>query len=171
MSPRPVLFGVDVVDVGRVNRAMAHSGPAYAAHVSDPAEAALHPDPVLATAASVAVKECLVKAVGGRPTGFSWHDFAATGDTPYAGREWAGPLLTEAVGPVEEATEVALTEQCTYVVRGASGQAALTRFTGRTGEDTPSAAEPTVVGAARWGWRGDLIVAVAILTPISEEML
>ena len=163
MTAPPVLVGVDVLDVARITRAMAYSGDRYAAHVAGPAEADLHPDPALSVAAAVAVKECLVKAVGGRPPGFSWHDFAATdGPAP----DWAGELLADAVPGVEAAADVVLTETCAYLVGGASGRAALTRFTG-------PAPDPglTVVGAARWGWSGDLVVALAILTTIQKGTL
>jgi holo-[acyl-carrier protein] synthase len=166
----PVLFGVDVVDVARVTRAMSYSGPAYAQHVTSPAELDLHTDPGLATAATVAVKECLVKAVGGRPPGFSWHDFEAIGDAPFTGREWADGLLAAAVPEVEASTRVALTECCTYAVGGASGRAALARFTATSPSVEPRAGT-ALVGLARWGWSGDLIVALAILTTISEGAL
>lgn len=159
----PVLFGVDVLDVTRVTRAMSYSGPAYARHITSPAEPDLHSDPRMSTAASVAVKECLVKAVGGRPQGFSWHDFEAVGDLPVRGREWVQPLLASAVPQVEAATRVTLTESCTYTVRGASGEAALARF-------TPDH-ESDVVGISRWGYGADLIVAIAILITTSTGAL
>lgn len=170
MTAPPVLFGVDVVDVARVTRAMAYSGPAYTRHVTSPAEHDLHTDPGLATAATVAVKECLVKAVGGRPPGFSWHDFEARGDAPFAGREWADRLLAGAVPEVEAATRVVLARCCTYTVGGASGRAALARFTAAAPSCDPPGGT-AVVGMARWGWSGDLIVALAILTTISEGAL
>ena len=153
MTAPPVLVGVDVVEVDRISRAVAYSGPAYARHVTAPEEPPLHPDPDLATSASVAVKECLVKALGGRPTGFSWHDFAAGCDVP----AWTRDLLDEAVPEFAATTDIALTRFCGYTVRGASADAARARF-GAGG----------AVGAARWGWRGNLVVAVAILTPFPE---
>lgn len=160
MSPPPVLVGVDVLDVTRITRAMAYSGDRYATHVASPAEADLHPDPALAVAATVAIKECLVKAVGGRPPGFSWHDFAATGG---GAPDWAGDLLADAVPGVAATASVVMTESCAYVVRGASGRAALRRLAG------PAHAPGLgVVGAARWGWSGDLVVALAILTTVQK---
>ncbi|MFI9008208.1 phosphopantetheinyl transferase [Actinosynnema sp. NPDC053489] len=166
MTAPLVLFGVDVVDVSRVTRAMAYSGPAYTRHVASPDEHDLHVDPGLATAATVAVKECLVKAVGGRPPGFSWHDFEARGEASLPGVEWADPLLAAAVPEVEAATLVSMTECRAYAVRGASGSAALARLTERSAGDGAA-----VVGLARWGFRGDLIVAVAILTTTSRGAL
>lgn len=160
MTAPPVLFGVDVVDVARVTRAMSYSGPAYARHVTSPGERDLHADPGLATAAAVAVKECLVKAVGGRPPGFSWHDFETCGEVSPPGAEWADPLLAAAVPEVEAATGVSVTERCACTVSGASGAAALARFTERSTDPGDGAA---VLGMARWGFRGDLIVALAIL--------
>ncbi|MGW5050517.1 4'-phosphopantetheinyl transferase superfamily protein [Actinokineospora sp. NPDC004072] len=155
MIAPPVLVGVDVVEVDRISRAVAYSGPAYAHHVCAPDEQPLHEDPELATAATVAVKECLVKALGGRPPGFSWHDFTAEGD---GGGDWARPLLDAAVPEFAATTDIALTRFSAYAVRGASAAAALARFPGGAG----------VAAAARWGWRGNLIVALAILTAFPE---
>ncbi|GGS16479.1 MULTISPECIES: 4'-phosphopantetheinyl transferase superfamily protein [Actinokineospora] len=152
----PVLVGVDVVEVDRISRAVAYSGPAYADHVVAPGEHPLHEDPELATAASVAVKECLVKALGGRPPGFSWHDFTAVGDIAVGP---AGPLLDAAVPEFAATTDIALTRFSAYSLHGASAAAALTRFPDGAGG---------VVGAARWGWRGNLLVALAILTAFPE---
>lgn len=167
MIAPPVLVGVDVVEVDRISRAVAYSGPAYARHVTAPGEHPLHEDPDMATAASVAIKESLVKALGGRPPGFSWHDFTARGDVAWGdhrenGTDWARALLDDAVPEVAASTDVALTEYCAYGVGGASLTAARTRFP--PGPDV-------VVGAARWGWRGNLIVALAILTTFPEGAL
>ncbi len=158
-----MLFGVDLVEVDRVDRAVALSGPVYLGHMNAPDEPGLHDNPTLAVAASVAVKECLVKAVGGRPPGFSWHDFVARGDIPFAGFEWARPLLDAAEPEIVAATEVALSRSCVYTVRGASRVAALTRFT-----TDPAGGGLAVAGAARWGWSGNLIVAFAIIITFPE---
>lgn len=160
MIAPPVLVGVDVVEVDRISRAVAYSGPAYARHVTAPDEHPLHEDPDLATAASVAVKESLVKALGGRPPGFSWHDFTARAEV--VGDGWARALLDDAVPELAASTEVALTEYRAYAVGGASLAAARTRFPAGSG---------VVAGAARWGWRGNLIVALAILTTFPEGAL
>ncbi|SDF44919.1 holo-[acyl-carrier protein] synthase [Lentzea fradiae] len=168
MTAPPLLFGVDLVDVARVTRAMSYSGPAYTRHVTSPGERDLHADPGLATAATVAVKECLVKAVGGRPPGFSWHDFEACGEASPHGAEWAEPLLDAAVPEVEAATRVAMTERCAYTVFGASGSAALARLAERSADPGDDVA---VVGLARWGFRGDLIVALAILITMPRGAL
>ncbi|MFC7612584.1 phosphopantetheinyl transferase [Actinokineospora soli] len=152
MTAPPVLVGVDVVEVDRISRAVAYSGPAYARHVTAPDEPPLHPDPDLATAAGVAVKESLVKALGGRPAGFSWHDFAAGLAVPDPVRD----LLDGAVPELAATADIALDRFCGYTVRGASAEAARARFAGGA------------VGAARWGWRGNLVVAVAILTTLPE---
>ncbi|MFD1149153.1 holo-ACP synthase [Saccharothrix hoggarensis] len=159
---RPVLFGVDIVDIGRVTRAIAYSGPAYLRHVTTPQEHGLHPDAELAAAASVAVKECFIKAVGGRPPGFSWHDFRARGDVPHAAREWAGPLLAGAAPEVEKTTGIALGNTSAYSVHGASHAAALTRL-------APGRSAAAVVAEARWGWPGDRVVAHWILTATTDE--
>ncbi|MGX7825652.1 phosphopantetheinyl transferase [Actinokineospora sp. 24-640] len=171
MIAPPVLVGVDVVEVDRISRAVAYSGPAYARHVTAPGEHPLHEDPDLATAASVAIKESLVKALGGRPPGFTWHDFTARGDVAWGGgpggggpdsTDWARALLDDAVPELAASTDVVLTEYCAYGVGGASLAAARTRFPPDPG---------VIAGAARWGWQGNLIVALAILTTFPEGAL
>ncbi|WP_277209536.1 hypothetical protein [Isoptericola croceus] len=150
----PLLFGVDVADIGRIGRAMDYGGSEYTRHVVADDERVLHTDTTLAAAASVVVKESLIKAVGGRPAGFSWHDFRAVADAP------AQPGLTDvlatAAGEVESVTGIALARRCGCWVRGASGRAVLERFPDH------GTAEP--VAEARWGWRDDRIIAIAILT-------
>lgn len=156
-----MLFGVDVVDLARVSRAVDYGGDTYLRAVNAHDEPDLHADPGLAAAASVGIKECLVKALGGRPPGFSWHDFVAT-DAVAPGQEWIATLLAGAVPEIEASTDVALTHRHAYRLRGASGRAACARFAD-SGGDTRSP-----VAAARWGWRGDLVVAIAVLTTITE---
>ncbi len=156
-----VLFGVDVLDARRVAEALDRNGAVYARHVIAADERDLTEDRALATAAGVAVKESFVKAVGGRPPGFSWHDFAACEDTEVPGP--AERLLADALPSITAATDITLTESRTYVVRGASRDAALARL-GATGHDGTS-----VVGAARWGRRHEVIVALAVLVTSEKE--
>jgi len=164
VTGRQVLFGVDVVDLARVTRAVDYGGTTYLRHVNARDEPCLHEDPCLAAAASVGIKECLVKALGGRPPGFSWHDFVATGaQAP----DWVGSLLAAAVPELESTTDIPLTHRCAYALRGASGRAARARFDGAGTEDDVRAGR-SPVAAARWGWRGDLVIAIAVLTTIAE---
>ncbi len=161
MRAPAVLFGVDVLDVRRVAGALDRNGAVYARHVTAADERDLTGDRALATAAGVAVKEGFVKAVGGRPPGFSWHDFAACQDAEVPGP--AERLLADALPSVAAATGITLTESRTYAVRGASLHAALARL-GAAGHGGTS-----VVGAARWGRRHEVIVALAVLVTTSAK--
>ncbi|WP_247648574.1 phosphopantetheinyl transferase [Saccharomonospora xinjiangensis] len=160
MSVPRMLFGIDLVDVRRVARALDRNGVVYARHVLAEDEQCLHTDRTLATAAGVAVKEGFVKAVGGRPPGFSWHDFVAQG--PGGSPALIDRSLAGALPPIAAATGIELTEVRTYTVRGASRDAALARLGEAPGETS-------VVGAARWGRRHEVIVALAILVTISAK--
>ncbi len=157
-----MLFGVDVLDRRRVAAALDRNGAVYTRQVTAADEhTPTGEEESLAVAAGVAVKESFVKAVGGRPPGFSWHDFAAREDVEVP--DAAGRLLADALPSLAEATDVMLTESRAYAVRGASRVAALARL-GAAGHDGTS-----VVGAARWGRRHHVIVALAILVTISEK--
>lgn len=163
MTAPAVLFGVDVLDVRRVSRAIDYSGSAYVRHVTADGEPPLHPDGAVATAATVAVKEALIKAIGGRPPGFSWHDFLAGSDTDTLVPATAGRLLEDATPQLGRATDIVLTEHCSYRVRGASLDAALTRL-GVADRDGASA-----VGSARWGRREETLVALAVLVTTTAK--
>jgi holo-[acyl-carrier protein] synthase len=129
-----VLMGVDIVEVDRIVRAARRGGGVFDRRVTTAVERELGPGP-----AAFSVKESLIKAVGGRPAGFAWHDFEAE-PRPPAG--WGGSLLTEGAA---------------YAVRGASGRAALHRLRPEGGADV------TVAGAARWGTGDGLFVSLAIV--------
>lgn len=171
MTVLPALVGVDMAEVPRVARAVADLGATYTRHVMTPAERTAAGDDAVAVTAAVAMKECLIKAVGGRPVGFSWHDFDAT---PGGLDEAAGQvtdLLDEAAERLRAAADLPLDHQVVHRVRGASRAAALTRLTTRPppapyaqtrGAATTPATTP-VVGVARWGRHGDTVVALAIL--------
>jgi holo-[acyl-carrier protein] synthase len=160
VKPAPVLFGVDVLDLRRVAGAVRRNGAVYTRHVVAADEHDLSTGDDISIAATVAVKESLVKAVGGRPSGFSWHDFVHRDGEPPAA---VARLLTDAVPGIATAIGVELTESRTYAVRGASRAAVLHR----SGAGDPG--ETSVVGAARWGRRHEVIVALAILVTISAK--
>lgn len=175
----PALLGVDIAEVPRVARAVADHGDTYVRHVLTPAERAAcgvdttRPggpaagvDATLVTAC-LAMKECLIKAVGGRPAGFSWHDFdgAPAGPDP-SDRMPGGPdawdgqvaeLLDEAAERLRAGTGLPLEHQVVHRVRGASRQAALTRL------DPAGAPTTPIIGVARWGRHGDTVIALALL--------
>ncbi|MEV4176726.1 hypothetical protein [Nonomuraea sp. NPDC049709] len=146
-----VLMGVDIVESDRLARAAARGGEVFTRHVSTPAERALGPG-----VAAFSVKESLIKAVGVRPPGFTWHDFEAVTAPPPG---WAARLLEEAAAELAVTTGVPLTGGASYAVRGASARAALERL--RPADGVP-------VGVARWG-RGDgLFVSLAVVY-VEEE--
>ncbi|MBN6053843.1 4'-phosphopantetheinyl transferase superfamily protein, partial [Nonomuraea sp. RK-328] len=115
-----VLVGVDVVEVARLARAVERGGAVFARHVTTEAERGLTPEAV-----AFSVKECLIKAVGGRAAGFGWHDFEAVAGAPAA---WARRLLDEAAAELAASTGVTLDGSAAYALRGASHAAALKRL-------------------------------------------
>ncbi|GIH96822.1 4'-phosphopantetheinyl transferase superfamily protein [Planobispora siamensis] len=138
------LMGVDIVECDRLARAAARGGEVFTRHITTPAERALGPG-----VAAFSVKESLIKAVGIRPEGFTWHDFEALPDPVPA---WVAALLDEAADELAASAGVFLADGAAYAVRGASARAALVRL--RSG---------TPVGAARWGESQGLFVALAIV--------
>lgn len=138
-----VLVGVDIVSADRLTRAAARGGATFARHLATRAERDRGLD-----AATFPVKESLIKAVGGRPPGFSWHDFEAAPEPP---PPWVGELLDEAAAELTAATGLALTAGAAYVLRGACREAARLRLGG------------PVAGAARWGTGAGLLVSLAVV--------
>jgi holo-[acyl-carrier protein] synthase len=171
----PALLGVDIAEVSRVARAVADHGDTYVRHVLTPAERAACGSEATLVTAFLGMKECLIKAVGGRPAGFSWHDFDGRPDRPdvfdgMPGRPDASDgqatdlldgqvteLLDEAAERLRAGTGLPLEHQVVHRVRGASRQAALTRL------DPTSASTTPVIGVARWGRHGDTVIALALL--------
>ncbi|MGC5015548.1 4'-phosphopantetheinyl transferase superfamily protein [Streptosporangium sp. DT93] len=147
MSTPAVLVGVDIVETGRMARATGRGGETLARHVATAAERSLEAGDVAFT-----VKESLIKAVGGRAPGFTWHDFEAVTAPP---APWTWPLLDEAAGELAASTGLPLTAGTAYAVRGASAGAALARLS----PGTPG----TVAAVARWGEGGGVLVSVAIV--------
>ncbi|WP_030450112.1 4'-phosphopantetheinyl transferase superfamily protein [Herbidospora cretacea] len=142
MTPA-VLIGVDIVSADRLSRAAERGGATFARHLTTLAERDRGLD-----AATFPVKESLIKAVGGRPPGFSWHDFEAAPEPP---SPWADGLLDEAAAELTAATGLALTAGAAYVLRGACREAARLRLGG------------PVAGAARWGSGAGLLVSLAVV--------
>ncbi|MDA0637847.1 4'-phosphopantetheinyl transferase superfamily protein, partial [Nonomuraea sp. MCN248] len=95
-----VLVGVDIVEEDRIVRAARRGGEVFARRVTTPAERGREPGP-----AAFSVKESLIKAVGSRPPGFSWHDFEAE-SRPLSG--WSADLLEEAAGELAASTGLPL---------------------------------------------------------------
>ncbi|MEV4218595.1 hypothetical protein [Nonomuraea sp. NPDC049725] len=168
MSAPAVLLGVDIVEADRLAAAVGRGGHLLARHVATAAERSLGAGPV-----AVSVKESLIKAVGGRPPGFTWHDFEAVKESPAA---WARPLLDEAACELADSTGLPLTGGAAYRVRGASARAALLRLAApenapekapatAAGSSSPGGAprSRTVAAAARWGEGGGVFVSLAIV--------
>ncbi|MEW9555566.1 hypothetical protein [Nonomuraea sp. NPDC050783] len=148
-----VLVGVDIVDGDRLARAAARGGSVFARRLTTPAERGRGPG-----VAAFSVKESLIKAVGVRPPGFTWHDFEAL---PVPPSGWAARLLEEAAGELAGSTGVPLDAGTAYAVRGASALAARARL-------APGPTAGPVAGAARWGEGGGLFVSLAIVY-VEEE--
>ncbi|MEV7966993.1 hypothetical protein AB0O34_13550 [Sphaerisporangium sp. NPDC088356] len=146
----PVLIGVDIVEADRLARAAGRGGAVFSGHITTPAERELGTGEE-----AFPVKESFIKAVGGRPPGFSWHDFEALAERP-AG--WTGRLLDEAAEELTASTGLTLTGGATYAVRGACRRAALVRL---ASHQAPM--EGAVAGAARWGHSAGLLVSLAIV--------
>ncbi|MER7359099.1 4'-phosphopantetheinyl transferase superfamily protein, partial [Nonomuraea dietziae] len=96
MNPPAVLVGVDIVESGRLARAAHRGGELLARHVATAAERRTEAGRV-----AFSVKESLIKAVGGRPPGFTWHDFEAVAAPAAA---WTMPLLDEAADELTAST-------------------------------------------------------------------
>ncbi|MEV0199991.1 4'-phosphopantetheinyl transferase superfamily protein [Nonomuraea sp. NPDC050691] len=137
-----VLLGVDVVEVARLERAVERGGEVFARHVTTEAERGLSPEAAaLSVEAAFSVKECLIKAVGGRAPGFGWHDFEAVAGAPAT---WAGRLLDEAASELAASTGVALDGNAAYALHGASRDAALHRLKPRHPVNAPATGAPAV---------------------------
>ncbi|GAA1007842.1 hypothetical protein Aple_043980 [Acrocarpospora pleiomorpha] len=143
MTTPAVLIGVDIVAADRLARAAARGGATFTRHLTTSAERDLGPG-----TATFSVKESFIKAVGGRPPGFTWHDFEATPEPP---PRWTGELLDEAAAELTAATGLALTGGAAYTLRGACRDAARLRLAG------------PVAGAARWGSGDGLLVSLAVV--------
>lgn len=91
-------LGIDLVEVDRVEKALARWGRPFLARLMDPAEIAALPAgwPPAAVAEAVAVKEAASKAIGtGWSGGVRWRDVVvALGDRPSA--RLSGPALAAA---------------------------------------------------------------------------
>ncbi|TDC04037.1 4'-phosphopantetheinyl transferase superfamily protein [Nonomuraea longispora] len=131
-----VLMGVDALQPERVERAMARWGEAYSAKVCSEAELSEWGSRPAGVAACLAVKECLIKAVGGRTYPFDWHGLNAGGPACPAARD----LLEDAAGAFGAATGAVSTRLTGCAVRARG-----------------------LRGAALWGHSGDHIVAMAVL--------
>ena len=91
-------LGIDLVEVDRVERALARWGASFLAKIMDPPEIAALPAgwPPVAVAEAVAVKEAASKAIGtGWSRGVRWRDVVAERG-PRPGARLEGPALAAA---------------------------------------------------------------------------
>ncbi len=172
-----VLVGIDVVEVARTRAAIDDLREVYLRRVCSPTErASIGPDTGPAVLA-VAVKECLIKAIGGRAEPFDWHDLRvdlAAARPVHCGHNEAGTtaadvagLVIAAAGPLRAALgiEAVFTAPCS--VHAAALRVALLRLAGPAATATPAAtaeAAGRVTGMALWGRSAGLLIAIAALT-------
>ena len=89
-------LGIDLVEVDRVEKALARWGEAFLRKIMDPAEIAALPDgrPAMAVAEAVAVKEAASKAIGtGWSNGVRWRDVVVGHGAPPSARLEGRALL------------------------------------------------------------------------------
>lgn len=147
------LFGVDAVALDRMADLSAARGEALLARVAGPddAEVASTLPPGAELAVLFAVKEAVVKAVGGRPEGFRWTDVVTVASATQTSAAVAGAAAVPA-----EAAEIldALGAQVSAQSRGSLG----VRLTG-------SLQDRLLCGAAQYGVRdGHVLAAVTLWT-------
>ena len=153
--PAPaVLVGVDALEIARVRGAVVRNGPVYAARICSAAEQGPLAPGALGLAARLAVKECLIKAIGGRPPAFDWHDLQVLAPD---GGEPVAPVVTAlaaALGSAFRATGgPVLDHRAAVRLRGSCAAAA-----------SAALHDPDDVAAgAAWGHDGVLLVAVAVV--------
>lgn len=158
--PAPaVLVGVDALEIARVRGAVVRNGPVYAARICSAAERGPLAPGALGLAARLAVKECLIKAIGGRPPAFDWHDLQvlAPGD--------GDPVAPVVTAPVVTALAAALGSAFRATGGPVLGHRAAVRLSGPCATAAAAALhDPDDVAAgAAWGHDGVLLVAVAVV--------
>jgi holo-[acyl-carrier protein] synthase len=153
-----VLIGIDVVERARIERDLRELGPVFTRRVLAPSErtwAFAASDPVWAVSVCVAVKEAVVKAIGGRPARFAWSDAAL-----------AAPASLAPEGPQRRLAD-ALIDAKSDDVRRATCQLAppLARWAAQRGARHP---ERAAVVCGRIGGHGDAVAVAAI--DVDEEV-
>lgn len=148
------LVGIDVVDAGRIGAAVTGTDGVFLKRVFSSGERAAIGADVDSAAVGFAVKECLIKALGGRPDPFSWHDLET--DLRLAEPLDVGlhRLVANAALPFVRAMGVTRVLAAPCVLTKSARRAALLRLRGED-RDTP-------VGMAMWGWTGRMVTAVAV---------
>jgi holo-[acyl-carrier protein] synthase len=148
------LVGIDVVDAGRISAAVTGSGGVFLERVFSVGERAAIGADADSAAVGFAVKECLIKALGGRPDPFSWHDLET--DLRLAGPLDADlhRLVANAALPFVRAMGVTRVLAAPCALTRSARRAALLRLCAED-RDNP-------VGMAMWGWTGRLVTAVAV---------
>jgi holo-[acyl-carrier protein] synthase len=151
-----VLIGVDAVEVARVGRALGRWGRTYLDRLCTAAERATLGSDVTLAAASVAVKESLIKAVGGRPPRFDWHDLEV-GVGPTARTDWLDRHAIEASGALVALGAGAAVRRTSCTLHRGSRRMAAARL-------APGGVDPRVVATAVWTVLDGLLIAVAVLS-------
>lgn len=153
-------MGVDVVELSRVARILGDYDERFVAALLTRREAmwVRHWDPIRGAAACLAVKESLVKALGGRPRYFSWREIEVRTPTvlPAASRSFAR-LARSLMAAVPLGVMA-------YAICGLSGGAreqAHRRLEGREGM--------RIVAEAAWGWTSGYLYAVAAISSADHD--
>jgi len=150
------LFGIDVVELARVDAALSRHDGTLAGRLATRDELGRRgatPLPVHC-AALLALKEATVKAIGGRPPGFGWHRVEAL-----PGRESPPERIAELFAEFHRAAGVTAPELVRLqldpsVIDGAATALGLPQRTGRSG---------TAIGHGCWGVRSGQVFAVTAL--------
>jgi hypothetical protein len=167
----PLLFGVDAVPVERVRKLLPAYGDRFARRLATRAEAAWAGGSAERLAALFAVKEAAVKCLAGRPPGFRWQTVELAvepgvepgpgpgvepGPEPGPGPGAGPPAVSGAVAATFEAFAAGV-----ELDAGADVACRLTGVALDRGLELMHAAPwGTVRGMARYGTRGDTVLAV-----------
>ncbi|TET16784.1 MAG: holo-[acyl-carrier-protein] synthase [Dehalococcoidia bacterium] len=73
-------IGVDIIEIARIEKAIACWGERFLHRVYTDSELKLYPKQPLSLAARFAGKEAVIKALGGRSKGFSWREIEILSD-------------------------------------------------------------------------------------------
>lgn len=162
MAPA-ALIGIDVVDTDRIGSAIDGVRGVFLRRVFSANERAAIGTDLDSAAVGFAVKECLIKAIGGRPEPFSWHDFETdlrlTRPLEETGHRFVDRLAARAAIPFGAAMGVARVLTAPCAMGAGARRAALLRLSGGTSDVLGE-----LSGMALWGWNGRLVTAIAVTT-------
>jgi phosphopantetheine--protein transferase-like protein len=180
------LFGVDAVDLDRIEALMSRHGERFLERIASPSEKLWFlAEPSASTAGLLfAVKEAVIKAVGGRPSGFTWRSAGPMSVTPEVPEEpevvltslVVGAGLTEALAVglhlddvLRSAAERALSERVS-TERVSTERVSTERVSTEEVSTGPASTEPAfpgpalrVHGAVRYGERDGHLLAAVVL--------